>query len=119
MQIEVAFCNEDMELVATARQSILVLEASRKFDDKRRKPAEIRLRMSKLCKILGVEAASKTVKDSVESFGIDSLIALEVRNWLRTEMRADVAVYEILGDGTVLDTGLAAAKKSELRQGRW
>ncbi|KAL1845922.1 hypothetical protein Daus18300_014413 [Diaporthe australafricana] len=41
MQIEVAFCNEDMELVATARQSILVLEASRKFDEKRKKPAKI------------------------------------------------------------------------------
>ena len=73
----------------------------------------------KLCKILGIEAASKTVKDTVDSFGVDSLIALEVRNWLRTEMRADLAVYEILGDGTLLDTGLAAAKKSELRQGRW
>jgi hypothetical protein len=40
MQIEIFFCNEDMELVATARQSIIVLEASRKFD-KRRKPAKI------------------------------------------------------------------------------
>ncbi|KKY32330.1 putative thioesterase family protein [Diaporthe ampelina] len=41
MQVEVALCNEDMELVATVRQSILVLEASRKFDEKRRKSAKI------------------------------------------------------------------------------
>ena len=41
LQIEITICNEDMELVATVRQSILVLEASRKFVDKKNKPAKI------------------------------------------------------------------------------
>lgn len=41
LQIEITICNEDMELVATVQQSILVLEASRKFVDRKKKPARI------------------------------------------------------------------------------
>lgn len=73
----------------------------------------------KLCKVLGVEAADKTINDQMSMFGIDSLIALEVRNWLAKEMRADLAVYEILGDVKLIDTGLTVAQKSEFRQARW
>lgn len=74
---------------------------------------------TKLCKILGLDVETWTIHDRVESFGVDSLVALEVRNWLAKEMRADVAVYEILGDVTLIDTGLAAAAKSEFRQAQW
>ncbi|KAI1102033.1 hypothetical protein F4804DRAFT_280537 [Jackrogersella minutella] len=70
----------------------------------------------KLCKILGLEAEGKTVDDRVDTFGLDSLIALGVRDWLAKEMRADLAVYEILGDVKLADIGLMAATKSELLQ---
>ncbi|KAI3397648.1 hypothetical protein diail_10519 [Diaporthe ilicicola] len=40
MHIEITFCDEDMELVATARQSILVLDAARKFGPKK-EPSKI------------------------------------------------------------------------------
>lgn len=73
----------------------------------------------KLCKILGVEAEDRTINDRMDSFGVDSLIALEVRNWLAKEMRADLAVYEILGDVNLIDTGLTVAKKSDFRQAQW
>ncbi|ETS80429.1 hypothetical protein PFICI_07958 [Pestalotiopsis fici W106-1] len=55
----------------------------------------------------------------MESFGVDSLIALEVRNWIAREMRAELAVYEILGDVKLIDTGLAAASKTGFRQPHW
>lgn len=73
----------------------------------------------KLCKILGIDAQDKTINDRMDSFGVDSLIALELRNWLAKEMRADLAVYDILGDVKLIDTGLTAARKSEFRKGRW
>lgn len=73
----------------------------------------------KLCKILGMGPTSKAVRDSMTLFGIDSLIALEMRNCFRKKMRTDLAVYKILCDSTLLETGLAAAKKSGLRQKRW
>jgi hypothetical protein len=74
---------------------------------------------AKLCKMLGLEDDMRTINDRVESFGVDSLIALEVRNWLAKEMRADLAVYEILGDVRIIDTGMAAARKSDFRKAHW
>lgn len=73
----------------------------------------------KLCKILGLEDKDRTTSDRMDSFGVDSLIALEVRNWLAREVRADMAVYEILGDAKLIDTGMTAAKKSAFRKARW
>ncbi|KAF2176543.1 reducing type I polyketide synthase [Zopfia rhizophila CBS 207.26] len=68
---------------------------------------------NKLCKILGVEPDDRSVHDRMESFGVDSLLALELRNWLLRDVRADLAVFEILGDSKLLDIGLLAARKSE------
>lgn len=73
----------------------------------------------KLCKILGVEADARTIHERMDSFGVDSLIALEIRNWMAKEMRADLAVYEILGDAKLIDTGMTVARKSDFRQARW
>lgn len=74
---------------------------------------------AKLCNILGIEADVRTIHERMDSFGVDSLIALEIRNWMAKEMRADLAVYEILGDVKLIDTGMTVAKKSEFRQARW
>lgn len=73
----------------------------------------------KLCKILGLDASNKTINDRMDSFGVDSLIALEIRNWLAKEIRADLAIYEILGDAKLIDTGAAAVRKSEFRPSHW
>jgi hypothetical protein len=73
----------------------------------------------KLCQILGLEAEKTTINDQMDSFGADSLIALEIRNWLAKEIRADLAVYEILGDVKLIDTGLTVAQKSTFRQAKW
>jgi hypothetical protein len=72
---------------------------------------------NKLCKILGVEPEERSVNDRMESFGVDSLLGLELRNWLLRDVRADLAVFEILGDTKIGDIGLLAARKSLLFQG--
>ncbi|KAH8885983.1 reducing type I polyketide synthase, partial [Thozetella sp. PMI_491] len=74
---------------------------------------------TKLCKILGLQEEDKSIHDRMDSFGVDSLVALEVRNWLAKELRADLEVYEILGDAKLIDTGMIAARKSEFRQAHW
>ncbi|PVH95532.1 reducing type I polyketide synthase [Periconia macrospinosa] len=69
---------------------------------------------NKLCKILGVEPSERSVNDRMELFGVDSLLALELRNWLLRDMQADLAVFEIMGDSKIEDIGLLAARKSLL-----
>ncbi|KAF2791123.1 KR-domain-containing protein, partial [Melanomma pulvis-pyrius CBS 109.77] len=75
---------------------------------------------NKLCKLLGVELDERSVNDRMESFGVNSLLALELRNWLLRDVRAELAVFEILGDSKLGDIGLLAARKSLLirKEGR-
>ncbi|KJZ72156.1 hypothetical protein HIM_08421 [Hirsutella minnesotensis 3608] len=69
----------------------------------------------KLCKILDLDEKLKSVNDSIGMFGVDSLIALEIRNWLSKTANVDLAVYEMLGDVKLIETGIMVAKRSE----RW
>ncbi|MCJ1405286.1 hypothetical protein MMC11_008513 [Xylographa trunciseda] len=49
---------------------------------------------------------------AVHSFGVDSLMAVELRNWFAKEVKANVAIFEILGNGSMAALGLLAAGKS-------
>ena len=48
----------------------------------------------------------------VHSYGMDSLIAVDVRNWFATEMKADVAIFDIMGSTSLETMGVMAATRS-------
>ncbi|PSN66572.1 reducing type I polyketide synthase [Corynespora cassiicola Philippines] len=52
-------------------------------------------------------------------YGIDSLIALEIKNWIGKEMGADLAVFEISGEATLLSIGHIVSIKSHMRPHHW
>lgn len=45
-------------------------------------------------------------------YGVDSLVAVELRNWFAKEIRADIAVFDILGNISLEGLCLFAASKS-------
>ncbi|KAI1740712.1 hypothetical protein F4680DRAFT_447571 [Xylaria scruposa] len=47
------------------------------------------------------------------SFGVDSLVAVELLHWFSTEIRTDVPVVQILGNKSIAELGLLAAETSE------
>lgn len=47
------------------------------------------------------------------SFGVDSLVAVELRFWFGNEIKADISVFNILGNNSIADLGVLAAGKSE------
>lgn len=51
----------------------------------------------------------------IHSFGVDSLVAVEIRNWMSNELRADMAIFHIL-EATSVDAlaALAVGKSSYL-----
>lgn len=57
----------------------------------------------KLSRMLGISETEIEQDSQVESFGVDSLVAVEIRNWLLRETSADVAVFEILGGASLSD----------------
>jgi hypothetical protein len=73
----------------------------------------------KLSRILGIAEGNIELNNRVESYGVDSLVAVELRNWLARDISADLAVFEILGGATLLAVGLTAASKSSYGQDAW
>jgi hypothetical protein len=73
----------------------------------------------KLSRVLGIPEDNIELQCRVESYGVDSLVAVELRNWLAKEICADVAVFEILGSATLAGVGLTVAAKSSFRKTTW
>jgi acyl carrier protein len=45
-------------------------------------------------------------------YGVDSLVAVELRNWIGKEFLADVAVFDIMGGSTIVAIGALVAKRA-------
>lgn len=45
-------------------------------------------------------------------YGVDSLVAVEMRNWLVKDMNADVAIFDILGGASIVAVSLVVAGRS-------
>ncbi len=68
---------------------------------------------AKLSRMLGIESGSIDVGKPLHSYGVDSLTAIELRNWFAKAMASDVAVFEILGNGSMGALAEIAAEKSK------
>jgi len=68
----------------------------------------------KLSKSLMIALEDIDVMRPTAAYGVDSLVAVEVRNWLLREMKSDVPVFEILQAGTLQSLGVKVAERSKL-----
>ena len=66
----------------------------------------------KLSKVLSIPLADIDGHGSITSYGTDSLVAVDLRNWLSKEMGVDVAIFEILSNQGLGDFSEMAARKS-------
>ncbi|KAI4189115.1 MAG: hypothetical protein LQ348_003840, partial [Seirophora lacunosa] len=55
----------------------------------------------------------------IQSYGIDSVLAVELRNWIKKELKADIAVFETQGASTLATLGRVVAEKSTLGHAEW
>ena len=55
----------------------------------------------------------------MHAYGVDKLLAVELRSWISKDFRADVAVFEILGGASFATVGVVVAGKSALRKAEW
>lgn len=68
--------------------------------------------MAKLSKALAVPLENFDLGKAMHEYGVDSLVAVELRNWFVQTLDADVAIFEILGNTSFYDIGLLVAGKS-------
>ncbi|MCJ1379111.1 hypothetical protein MMC17_002211 [Xylographa soralifera] len=67
---------------------------------------------TRLSTALAIPKSDIDTSKAVHSFGVDSLMAVELRNWFAREVKANVAIFEVLNNGSMSALGLLAAGKS-------
>ncbi|KAE9567271.1 Highly reducing polyketide synthase alt5 [Colletotrichum fructicola] len=70
--------------------------------------------VQKLSRALGIDAATIDSSQPLHAYGVDSLVAVELRTWLSKEMGAEVAVFDMVGDSTIRSLGTFVAARSTL-----
>ena len=70
--------------------------------------------MLRVGKALGVPKENLEPSRALHAYGVDSLVAVELRNWFGQKLDAEMAVFEILGETTFEDIGRIVAGKSKI-----
>lgn len=72
----------------------------------------------KLAKALAMEHTEIDTTRPLHAYGVDSLLAVELRNWFAKLFCVDVTVFDIMGQGTSIDgIGALLASKSACQKG--
>ncbi|TAQ90890.1 hypothetical protein B7494_g783 [Chlorociboria aeruginascens] len=66
----------------------------------------------KLSKAFGIPEDGMQAEDSMHVYGVDSLVAVELRNWFAKEFGVEVAVFDLLGGATFAGIAMLVAGKS-------
>ncbi|KAI9842656.1 MAG: Type I Iterative PKS [Sclerophora amabilis] len=75
--------------------------------------------VKKLSKALAMAPEDIDTTKPLHAYGVDSLLAVELRNWFAKELSADVAVFDIMGGSSFAGVGTTVAAKSQFRQASW
>jgi hypothetical protein len=68
---------------------------------------------TKLAKTLAVEKENIEPGRPINSYGVDSLSAVEIRTWFRSQISVDVSVFDILGNSSIAELAATVAPKSQ------
>ena len=71
--------------------------------------------LEKLAKALDLRVEEIDAERPLHAYGVDSLLAVELRNWFAKVFKADVAVFDITGQGSIRELAGVVAGKSGLR----
>lgn len=72
---------------------------------------------AKLAEIFNLPLSDIEPDMPLSRYGVDSLVAVEVRNWLSNGVKSKVSVFEILQSASLSDFAALVASKSELVKG--
>lgn len=71
----------------------------------------------KLARVLSCAPADIDTSKPMHAHGVDSLVAVEPRNWFLKSLKTDVPIFEILGNGAIDALGGSVAEKMGVGKG--
>lgn len=70
---------------------------------------------TKIAQIVGIQEVDVDPEKPVHTHGIDSLVAIDLKNWFAREIKAEVPVFVLLGNKPLVDVAREAARSSGCR----
>ncbi|KAI1126734.1 fatty acid synthase S-acetyltransferase [Nemania abortiva] len=70
---------------------------------------------AKLARALSIGVEDVLHEKSLLDYGVDSLVAVELRNWIGKEFTAVVAVFDIMGNKTIQDIGQLVDERAQVK----
>ncbi|KAK0625498.1 hypothetical protein B0T17DRAFT_591051 [Bombardia bombarda] len=71
----------------------------------------------KLARALSIAADDVQQSKQLSNYGVDSLMAVELRNWIARDFGVNVAVFEIMGSSRIAAIGALIAQKGDMKDG--
>ena len=68
--------------------------------------------LEKVSSLMAIPLSNLRLEASIADYGIDSLIAIELKNWMRQELGCNLGTFEILGSNSIANLGELAAQRS-------
>ena len=75
--------------------------------------------LRKLSGALSLPKEDMDTSKPLHTYGVDSLLAVELRNYFAKEMDADMAIFDIMGGSSIESISMLVARKSRFRQASW
>jgi hypothetical protein len=72
--------------------------------------------VAKLSRSLSSISADVDLRTPIHSYGVDSLLAVELRSWIANQFQADVPIFEILSGTSFATLGVTVASKSSQKK---
>lgn len=73
--------------------------------------------VARLAKLMMVPASDIDAGRPMSSYGVDSLVAVEVRNWIAKEMLVEVSVFDLLANTPISMLAASLAGRCKLLEG--
>ncbi|KAI1264507.1 fatty acid synthase S-acetyltransferase [Xylariaceae sp. FL1019] len=80
----------------------------------RRTAVFLRALVGKLARALAIASEEIDVRKPLSNYGVDSLMAVELRNWIGQDFRANVAVFDIMGGRAMTAVADLVTEKTEV-----
>ena len=75
--------------------------------------------VQKLSRSLSILPQDLDTSQALHAYGVDSLLAVELRNYFTKELDADLAIFDIMGGSSIESVSVVMARKSGLRKAEW
>lgn len=71
---------------------------------------------SKIGKLLGISPDDIDMSKPAHTYGIDSLVSIDLKNWIKQKLGADIQIFNVLGNISLQDLSRQATLQSSFRQ---